>query len=114
MGWAVANPIRRYRRPGLEPGPRRRVVAFSAGWQSRFFITKARDSGSRLKAGTTRGVSLGRDMVRHSWSENQLLQSIYVLLPAAVETGSTSVAARSGVSSFQRTDPNGRSSIRLT
>ena len=38
----------------------------------------------------------------------------YVLLPAAVATGSTSLAARSGVSSFQRTDPNGRSSIRRT
>ena len=39
---------------------------------------------------------------------------IYVLPPAAVATGSTSLAARSGVSSFQRTDPNGRSSMRRT
>ena len=38
----------------------------------------------------------------------------YVLLPAAVATGNTSFAARSGVSSFQRTDPNGRSSMRRT
>jgi len=39
----------------------------------------------------------------------------YVLLPDAVATtGITSLAARSGVSSFQRTDPNGRSSIRRT
>src|SRR6266404_467531 len=37
-----------------------------------------------------------------------------VLLPAAVATGNTSAAARSGVSSFQRTDPNGRSSMRRT
>src|SRR5262249_15875122 len=37
----------------------------------------------------------------------------YVLLPAALATtGSTSFAARSGVSSFQRTEPNGRSSMR--
>ena len=37
----------------------------------------------------------------------------YVLLPAAVATtGNTSLAARSGVSSFQRTEPNGRSSMR--
>ena len=37
----------------------------------------------------------------------------YVLLPAALATtGSTSLAARSGVSSFQRTEPNGRSSMR--
>ena len=34
--------------------------------------------------------------------------------PAAVATGNTSAAARSGVSSFQRTDPNGRSSMRRT
>src|SRR6266849_5626162 len=40
--------------------------------------------------------------------------SVHVLLPAAVATGSTSLAARSGVSSFQRTDPNGRSSMRRT
>ena len=38
----------------------------------------------------------------------------YVLPPAAVATGKTSLAARSGVSSFQRTDPNGRSSMRRT
>ena len=39
----------------------------------------------------------------------------YVLPPAAAEaTGNTSLAARSGVSSFQRTDPNGRSSMRRT
>src|SRR5258706_10345163 len=39
----------------------------------------------------------------------------YVLLPAAVATtGNTSLAARSGVSSFQRTEPNGRSSMRRT
>jgi hypothetical protein len=38
----------------------------------------------------------------------------HVLLPAAVATGNTSLAARSGVSSFQRTDPNGRSSMRRT
>src|SRR6185369_9732270 len=38
-----------------------------------------------------------------------------VLLPAAVATtGRTSLAARSGVSSFQRTEPNGRSSMRRT
>ena len=37
----------------------------------------------------------------------------YVLLPATLATtGSTSFAARSGVSSFQRTEPNGRSSMR--
>ena len=34
--------------------------------------------------------------------------------PPPVATGSTSLAARSGVSSFQRTDPNGRSSMRRT
>ncbi len=40
---------------------------------------------------------------------------VYVLLPAAcATTGSTSSAARSGVSSFQRTEPNGRSSMRRT
>ena len=38
----------------------------------------------------------------------------YVLLPAAVVAGKTSWVARSGVSSFQRTDPNGRSSMRRT
>jgi hypothetical protein len=38
----------------------------------------------------------------------------YVLLPAAVVAVKTSLAARSGVSSFQRTDPNGRSSMRRT
>jgi hypothetical protein len=38
----------------------------------------------------------------------------YVLLPATVVAVKTSLAARSGVSSFQRTDPNGRSSMRRT
>jgi len=38
----------------------------------------------------------------------------YVLLPAAVVAVKTSLAAGSGVSSFQRTDPNGRSSMRRT
>ena len=38
----------------------------------------------------------------------------YVLLPAAVVAVKTSLAARSGLSSFQRTDPNGRSSMRRT
>ena len=39
----------------------------------------------------------------------------HVLPPAADEvTGNTSLTARSGVSSFQRTDPNGRSSMRRT
>ena len=46
--------------------------------------------------------------------KTRLYDKYQVLLPAAVVTGKTSVPARSGVSSFQRTEPNGRSSMRRT
>jgi hypothetical protein len=70
-----------------------------------------RANGPRAK----RAVSMDSGLVLRTPRNDE---ESYVLLPAAcATTGSTSScvsAARSGVSSFQRTEPNGRSSMRRT
>ena len=91
-------------------------TACRPGMTSRYRYTATRPFFARIP--TVHGVVfeiLSPDPKQRPQMRNCASGTTYVLLPAAVATtGNTSLAARSGVSSFQRTEPNGRSSMRRT
>jgi hypothetical protein len=80
-------------------------------------VIPGRERSSRTRNPARYSALLDSGSTRRRVSRNgdvKIRTPVHVLLPAGVAAGSTSLAALSGVSSFQRTDPNGRSSMRRT